>query len=1033
MDGTGQTIGLLEFDTYQTSDVSDFLTLLSAPPAQIGNLSNVHVNGGASPGPNQAEVLLDIDTVMTLAPAAKVVVYDAPFGAPGASFQELFNAMIDGGVDVISNSWAYCEDQTTAADVNSIDTILQSAAASGISVFNGAGDTGSTCLDGSPNTVAVPADSPSASAVGGTTVKVGEGYVYGSEIRWNGSGATPPSGQSGFGVSQFFSRPAYQDKLNPSAMRSVPDVVIDADPATGTVICQAGHGGCPSGLVYGGTSMSAPMWAAYTALLNDARGADIGAFNPAVYPFANTAGFHNAASMGSDFAHVGLGSPNLDVLLLELLGISVGPVSTADSAVTYSAATVSNMQMPPIDGVPADGTAAGTVTVTLSDANGDSISGKSVALSANGGSSAKITPASGITSVNNGAVSFQVTDLIPEAVTLTAQDTTDHVTLPVPGSITFGVPSAAAAGLDAFPATVSADGKISATITVTLKDSLGRPTPGKLVMLSQGSGKSVIKGPNPAATNASGQMQFTVVDQIAETVTYSAMDITDGNLPFPTTGTVTFTGGPATGCGNAAPPAAPGFQVTPYATGFIAQQVFFGDVNFGCPGAYGMAFDKAGNLYVTYFPTGDIYKFPPGGGVADASTLLTTTALGPALSGLVFDKAGNLFASRDATTGNFTTGAVFQIDPANGTILRTVASDLTCPTALSVDPLSGDLFTDDSCSGAGSDNPAMWRIAGPDSATPKTTVYANMPGTPNANISFAPSGTIYAWAISGTAPRIAQVSGTNGPVKPTVSILPNIQLAALGMLASGTQANGDAQTLFLNPFDAILNQAWASAPPTSPPTRPAPASRWLTDTGANNMIFGPDGCVYAAQGDVVYKITANDGSCDYAAAVQPATLTLTPVSVSPNPARALRRLSPASFHYISAPAGTPVFFQVTGANSQATQDGTRGRQRPGQPSAYTAQFNGVDTIVASATLGHQSLSSNQAVINWTAGQHTSFLSLNLSPDHRDGGQTGYPRGLAERCLGGPGRPGCRRQRPIHAGGQFLLRQPPTPRATRRAA
>ena len=43
---------------------------------------------------------------------------------------------------IISNSWAYCEDQTTLADVQSIDSIFQSAAVSNISIFNGAGDSG---------------------------------------------------------------------------------------------------------------------------------------------------------------------------------------------------------------------------------------------------------------------------------------------------------------------------------------------------------------------------------------------------------------------------------------------------------------------------------------------------------------------------------------------------------------------------------------------------------------------------------------------------------------------------------------------------------------------------------------------------------------------------------------------------------------------------------------------------------------------------------------------------------------------------
>lgn len=188
--GSGQTVGLVEFDTFQTSDVSDYLdllmeliSLLGVPPGDIGNLNNlsvVPVDGGASPGPSQSEVLLDIDDVMTAAPGAKVAVYDAPFSG-GGSFQSVLNAMISGGVNVISNSWAYCEDQTTLADVQSIDSLMQKAAVAGITVLSGAGDSGSTCLDGSPNTVAVPADSPNLTAVGGSSLTVGPGLTYGNE------------------------------------------------------------------------------------------------------------------------------------------------------------------------------------------------------------------------------------------------------------------------------------------------------------------------------------------------------------------------------------------------------------------------------------------------------------------------------------------------------------------------------------------------------------------------------------------------------------------------------------------------------------------------------------------------------------------------------------------------------------------------------------------------------------------------------------------------------------------------------------
>jgi kumamolisin len=119
----------------------------------------------------------------------------------------MFNAMINGNVDIISNSWAYCEDQTSQADATSIDSILQSAAASGISVFNGSGDNGSSCLDGAANTVAVPADAPSATAVGGSSLTVGPGASWGSETWWNGTNDTPQTGQGGFGTSRYFARP----------------------------------------------------------------------------------------------------------------------------------------------------------------------------------------------------------------------------------------------------------------------------------------------------------------------------------------------------------------------------------------------------------------------------------------------------------------------------------------------------------------------------------------------------------------------------------------------------------------------------------------------------------------------------------------------------------------------------------------------------------------------------------------------------------------------------------------------------------
>ena len=378
--GAGQTIGLVAFSSIQTSDVANWLAFAGLPASLLSQVSQVSVNGGAALGPDESDVLLGVETALTIAPGAQVVVYNGPFTSPGTSFQTLVNAMIDDGVTIISNSYIYCEDQTTLADVQSIDSILAAAAASGISVFTAAGDAGSTCLDGSANTAAVPADSPHVTAVGGTSVTAGPGFTYGSESWWNGSTSVPPNGQGGFGVSLFFPQPAYQSSVfSGGTMRSIPDVAAPADPALGIAICEADAGGCPTGFLYGGTSFATPIWAAVTALLNQAAGHQLGFLNPILYPRANTSVFHSAASMSTDVAHVGLGSPNVNLMSLALAGLTPGP---ADASVSTAVAGASNPLQPFFGTVPADGASSASVVVRLRDSNGYEIQGKTVTLSA---------------------------------------------------------------------------------------------------------------------------------------------------------------------------------------------------------------------------------------------------------------------------------------------------------------------------------------------------------------------------------------------------------------------------------------------------------------------------------------------------------------------------------------------------------------------------------------------------------------------------------------------------------------------------
>lgn len=976
--GTGQRIGLLEFDNYRPSDVADFAATLGPRAGAASRLGQVHVNGGAgAPGAAESEVLVDIGAALTLAPGADVVVYDGPFTGAGTSFQTMFNAMVDDGDTVISNSWSYCEDQTSLADARSIDQILAGAAATGISVVNATGDSGSTCLDGSPGTIGVPADSPSATAVGGTRMVQGVGGTYGTERWWDGSGDSPPTGQGGFGTSRFFPVPAYQQGLALGAMRSIPDVVATADPATGFFICQADAGGCPSGARFGGTSVAAPLWAAFAADLNQAQGRDLGALNPQLYPLARTDAFHPAARLASDFSHVGLGSPDLDVLSLALRRTAAGPVDGAVSRLTGI----------PVDGIVADGTSTAALVALAMDAAGNTVSGKNVQLTASAGSHSSITTPNGpITTVDNGAVVFRMTDMVPERVTYTATDTTDGKVLGSPVTVTFVSQPAAAAGVVASPTTVAADNAASSTITVTLKDAGGLPATGKAITLAPGAGThSTINGPTPPLTDAAGHTTFTVTDSVAEAVTYTATDVTDGRLVIPQTATVTFSNAPpGPGCFPGTPTARNGAAFTDFATGFPL------DIpNSGCVGPVGEAFDSAGRLYVTDVTNRGLYRFGPGGGVAGASTLVTTLPTAPErITGLAFGKDGRLYAAAQGSSFEGIGGAVVELDPATGAILRTVVGytvfgTTDCATGIATDPLSGDLFiTEPGCGFLGGE-PFVNRIAAPAGATPTLTHYANVGGADG--ITFGPDGTIYVATGGG---RIRAVSGTDKPQPATVRDVATVVTGAdppgpapIDGIAVGVDPADPtvARSLLVNRNDGVITRVDLS---TTPPSQ---VDVFTGGSRGDFIAVGPDACLYATQTDRVVRVTDAGGTCSLAPTNPVPQLSLAPSTVQPSPRQGTAQTLTATLRNVASPAGTAVTFTVTGANPGGGVVATDGSGIA--TFTYTAARAGTDAIVATATVGTTAVTSNPASVTWLPGPHVTFVTLNRSPT---GGPTSSP-------------------------------------------
>jgi hypothetical protein len=159
--------------------------------------------------------------------------------------------------------------------------------------------------------------------------------------------------------------------------------------------------------------------------------------------------------------------------------ITTGAVSASVSTVTANPTSVV-----------ANGSATSTITVTLTDAGGNPVSGKTVALGADSGSSA-IT--GGGASGSNGVVTFTVTDTKAETVNYTATDTTDSTDITQTARVTFTAsklvfvqqPTAAAPGATITPA-----------VTVQLQDGAGNnvSTSGVSITLSLTSGTGTLSG-----------------------------------------------------------------------------------------------------------------------------------------------------------------------------------------------------------------------------------------------------------------------------------------------------------------------------------------------------------------------------------------------------------------------------------------------------------------------------------------------------------------------------------------------------------
>jgi hypothetical protein len=260
--GKGQTIAIVDAydDPDIASDAETFSQQYGLPgvcgsggaPGDCFKLDVEQQSASAGSNANWAlETSLDVEWAHAIAPHATIKLIEASEG----DFASLFRGVATAAAThpaAVSMSWGYYggefSDETYYDHFCAVTTTVCLVAA---------GDNG--------NPGSYPAYNPAVIAVGGTTLNLTASGSVTSELDWSNSGG---------GQSWVEPEPAYQDQVQSSGMREMPDVAYDADPATGVPVYDSvPYGGQSGWWEVGGTSVGAPSWSAILADADQLRAA----------------------------------------------------------------------------------------------------------------------------------------------------------------------------------------------------------------------------------------------------------------------------------------------------------------------------------------------------------------------------------------------------------------------------------------------------------------------------------------------------------------------------------------------------------------------------------------------------------------------------------------------------------------------------------------------------------------------------------------------------------------------------------------
>jgi subtilase family serine protease len=335
--GAGQTIGIIDWseDPDIESDLGVFDTYYGLPACTTANgCFKVILSGGTTKkdGDSALEISLDVEWAHAIAPAAKILLIEAPDDPTDADLLTAIDTAVANGATVVSMSFGTGNPATGKPSEPSQETGWDTHfEVPNVTFVASSGDRGYG--------VGWPAASPDVIAVGGTTLSH-SGDIWTGETAWScNTGVTciADGGSSG-GVSKYEAEPSYQTPFQSQGMRGVPDIAYDANPSTGVAIYDSipyAEAGFKGGWIQiGGTSMGSPQIAAMIAIANSKRvasGKSTLTMTPGdMYTF--TADYHDITSgrngkcalcycePGYDFV-TGLGTPEANAVIPALVAL----------------------------------------------------------------------------------------------------------------------------------------------------------------------------------------------------------------------------------------------------------------------------------------------------------------------------------------------------------------------------------------------------------------------------------------------------------------------------------------------------------------------------------------------------------------------------------------------------------------------------------------------------------------------------------------------------------------------------------------